>query len=124
MTPDIIVTVRFFLPEEGGRKTPIRGEFYSCPLFLGKEGFDCRLILNNRWIYLGISYEIPLKFLCWENVSKKIKYGDEFYLREGRDVAKGNIIKIINALPTFFFFAFIERFYNFFQFGYGLCRTY
>jgi len=48
MIPDIIIAVRFFLPEEGGRKTPIRGEFYSCPLFLGEEGFDCRLILNNR----------------------------------------------------------------------------
>jgi len=100
MLPDIIVTVRFFLPEEGGRKTPIRGAFYSCPLFIGEEGFDCRLILNNHWLYLGISYNIPLKFLYWENASKKIKLGNEFYLREGKNIAKGSVIEIINMPPV------------------------
>jgi len=96
MNPDVIIDVRFFLPEEGGRETAVREIYYACSLFIEEEGFDCRLILNEKWIYLGLNYEIPVKFLLWENALKKIKIGSNFYLREGRSIAKGRVVEIIN----------------------------
>lgn len=96
MKPDIIINVRFFTPSEGGRNTAVEGPFYACPLFVENEGFDCRLLLEGRRLELGAAYEVPIKFLYRELALPKLAIGKEVLLWEGRNVAKGHIVKIIN----------------------------
>jgi len=94
MKPDIIISIRFLTTFEGGRETPVQGEFYSCPLFVGGEGFDCRLLLEGQRLDLGVIYEVPVKFLYREKTIQKIKPGMVVLLWEGRNVAEGKVLEI------------------------------
>ncbi|MCP8463121.1 hypothetical protein NK553_04085 [Pseudomonas sp. ZM23] len=95
MKPDIIISVRFFTPPEGGRNAAVEGQFYACPLFVEGKGFDCRLLLGGRRFELGATYEVPVKFLYRELVLPMLTVGKDVLLWEGRDVAKGEVIKVI-----------------------------
>lgn len=79
MEPDAIIEVRFKTPEEGGRKADIAGNYYSCPLFLDGEGFDCRLILGSRQLVLGEWYRLPVKFLNLNLVAPRLRIGKVDY---------------------------------------------
>ncbi|MET2467342.1 hypothetical protein ABXT21_25470, partial [Ralstonia sp. SM1864_UCD524_TZ4] len=96
MKPDAIIKVRFFTTAEGGRNTAVEGQFYACPLFVEGEGqgFDCRLLLEGQRLELGSTYEVPVKFLYREPALSKLAVGKHVLLWEGRDVAKGQVIKI------------------------------
>lgn len=95
MKPDAIINLRFFTTTEGGRSTAVEGQFYACPLFVENEGFDCRLLLEGRRLELGSTYEVPVKFLYRELALPKMSVGKEVLLWEGRNVAKGQVVKII-----------------------------
>lgn len=94
MKPDIIISVRFLTTSEGGRETPVQGQFYSCPWFIDGEGFDCRLLLDGRCLDLGVSYEVPVKFLYRDKALPKMQPGAEIHLWEGRNIAKGQVIQV------------------------------
>lgn len=96
MKPDIIINVRFFTTAEGGRSTAVEGQFYACPLFVENEGFDCRLLLEGRRLELGSTYEVPVKFLYRELALPELTVGKEVLLWEGRNVAKGQVVKIVD----------------------------
>jgi hypothetical protein len=96
MTSDIVISVRFFLPSEGGRSTAVSGEFYACPLFVDNEGFDCRLLLRGARLELGSTYEVPVKFLNRDLALPRLAIGKEVLLWEGKNVGRGNIVKIIH----------------------------
>lgn len=96
MKPDAIINVRFLTTAEGGRNTAVEGQFYACPLFVDNEGFDCRLLLEGRRLELGSAYEVPIKFLYRELALPKLAVGKEVLLWEGRNVAKGQVVKIID----------------------------
>lgn len=96
MKPDAIINVRFFTLSEGGRNTAVEGQFYACPLFVEGEGFDCRLLLGGRRLELGTTYEVPVKFLYRELALPKLTVGKDVLLWEGRNVAKGEVVKIID----------------------------
>ncbi len=96
MKSDAIIKVRFFTPKENGRTTSIEGQFYTSPLFFDSEGFDCRLILDGRKLELGITYEVPVKFLYRDLVFQKLAVGKEVLLWEGRYIARDQVVKIIN----------------------------
>lgn len=72
MTADIIISVRFLTTSEGERETPVQGQFYSCPLFVGDEGFDCLLLLDGRYLDLGASHEVSVKFLYRDKALPKM----------------------------------------------------
>jgi hypothetical protein len=95
MTPDAYIEVRFRTTEEGGRKSPVVGAFYACPMFIDGEGFDCRLFIKGLKLNLGSYYEVPLKFLNREMALSRLSVGKIVTLWEGRDVADGKITKII-----------------------------
>jgi hypothetical protein len=97
MKPDVIINVRFFTTAEGGRSSAVEGQFYACPLFIEDEGFDCRLMLKGRRLELGSTYEVPVKFLYRDLALPKLSVGKEVLLWEGRNVAKGQVIKIADA---------------------------
>ena len=94
MTPDIIISVRFLTTAECGRETPVQGQSYSCPLFIGDDGFDCRLLLDGRRLDLGENHEVAVKFLYREKALPKMKTGAELHLWEGRNIASGEIIQV------------------------------
>lgn len=95
MIPDAYIEVRFRTAEEGGRKTPVTGEFYACPLFIDGEAYDCRLLIKNMNLELGRSYEVPIKFLSRDLAVPKLFIGKNVVLWEGKDVADGKVTKII-----------------------------
>jgi len=39
--------------DEGGRKAPIIGDFYSCPLFVDGQAFECRIFLETKGVEPG-----------------------------------------------------------------------
>jgi len=96
MKSDAIIKVRFFTTAEGGRNAAVEGQFYACPLFVEGEGqgFDCRLLLEGQRLELGSTYEVPVKFLYRELALPKLAVGKDVLLWEGRNVAKGQVIKI------------------------------
>jgi hypothetical protein len=98
MNPDAIIKVRFKTTDEGGRKTNLVGSFYSCPLFIDGEGFDCRVFLENQEIELGKWYSLPVKFLNLSFVASKLAPGKPIILWEGKDVAQGEVLEILPSV--------------------------
>lgn len=97
MRPDAYFEVRFKAPEEGGRLTPVRGEFYACPAIINGEAFDCRLLIKGLTLELGKQYEVPIKFMNWELVKEKLTIGKEISLWEGKDVGVAKVLRCFDA---------------------------
>lgn len=95
MTADAIIEVRFKTSSEGGRRKPIAGEIYSCPLFVDGQGFDCRISLHCQVIEPGKIYKLPVRFLSKELVMHHLKAGTPISLWEGKEIAEGKIQTII-----------------------------
>lgn len=93
MMPDALLEVRFKTTEEGGRNTPVNGDFYACPLFVDGEGFECRLLIKGRTLELGIRYEVPVKFMNKELILPKLEIGKVVMLWEGKDVGSGKVLR-------------------------------
>jgi hypothetical protein len=94
MKPDAIIEVRFKTADEGGRKTPLIGEFYSCPLFVDGEAFDCRIFLETRCVEPGERHRLPVKFLHRDLVIHKLSPGKPITLWEGKHIAIGKVVEL------------------------------
>lgn len=94
--PEIIADIRFYKPEDNGRKTPTASTFFSCIFVINEDKHDCRLLLEKIGpISPGESKSnVPIKFLCPELVLPKIKKGSKFYLWEMRNIAEGIVLEI------------------------------
>ena len=98
LRPDVIVRVRLLTVAEGGRHKPIPAVAFGCPLFFEREGFDCRLLLNQLGSGLELGEErsdVPIKFLFPEHVKGRLRVGAHFKLWEGKDIATGEILEIV-----------------------------
>jgi hypothetical protein len=95
INPDAIIKVRFKTTAEGGRKTSLVANIYSCPLFIDGEGFDCRILLGNQQIELGRWYSLPVKFLNRDFVFQKLTPGKLITLWEGKDIANGEVLEVL-----------------------------
>lgn len=94
MKPEAVIRVRFLTTEEGGRKSPIEGDKYGCPIMVNEHGFDCRFILDGGARFeLGESYEISVKFLNPDLALKELREGIEISLWEGKTIARGEVVK-------------------------------
>lgn len=67
-SPQAIIEVRFRTAEEGGRQSVIYAtpdkNFYSCPMGLDGEYFDCRVYLEDEAkLEPGGTYQLPVRFL-------------------------------------------------------------
>ena len=97
MRPDAIVKVRFRTEVEGGRRKPVWGPHFGCPMEIGNEKFDCRLYPGGRTLEAGTLYEVAVKFLCPDNAKPKLSRVGEFTLWEGRTIADGQLVRICNG---------------------------
>ncbi len=94
MNSDVYIRVKFKTTGEGGRKSPIRGVFYGCPMIIEGAAYDCRLLIDNAVLDLGSEYEVPVKFLNKNTLMDNLKVGIRFFLWEGKEVAEGEIIRL------------------------------
>ncbi len=96
MKPDALIKVRFKTTIEGGRQDSIviGEEPYGCPLFVEGEAFDCRLLVSDRTLQLGETYELPVKFLNPALALPKLSAGKPVTLWEGKDIATGKVVRI------------------------------
>lgn len=99
MNADAIIETRFKTSAEGGRNEPIsiRDIPYGCPVFVGREAFDCRFMVENRTFELGQTYDIPVKFLRADLVLPLLALGTPVILWEGKEIATGKIVRLMNA---------------------------
>ena len=89
-----LIEVRFKASEEHGRQTAVHGDYYGCPFIVDDEAFDCRLLLSSRYLELGKTYQVPVKFMNWQLVRPKLSEGKAFILGEGKAVATGKVVRL------------------------------
>jgi hypothetical protein len=99
----VIATLRLARTEEGGRRTPIAGSTYACPVFfdgvpqLASHAYDCRILLPEGvpTIAPGDTIaEIPLLFLSPDQVFPHLRLGVTFTLWEGKTIGRGVVVRI------------------------------
>lgn len=96
--PDLIAEIKFFLPFQGERRTdPKPSKFYACPLFINGNGFDCRILTNEKVIHLGTSYQFPIVFLDWDFASPHMNVGTQFVIWEGKNIGEGRILEVVRT---------------------------
>ena len=91
---DAFIEVRFRTTEESGRKTPIIGDSYACPMFIDDQAYDWRLLIKGVKMELGSLYEVPVIFLNRDLVLSNLFIGKSVTLWEGKDGADGKIVKV------------------------------
>jgi hypothetical protein len=96
MKPDAFIKIRFRTTSEGGRQGPIviGEQFFGCPIYIDDEAFDCRILVKSQTLYLGESYEVPIKFLNPLLSLPKLYPGKALKLWEGRDIAFGEVTRV------------------------------
>lgn len=95
MQPDAVIEMTFLTTEEGGRKSPIEGDRYGCPIMVDGHGFDCRFVLGEASrLELGRTYQIGVKFLSPDLAMAELKEGDAISLSEGKTIATGKVLKL------------------------------
>jgi hypothetical protein len=92
---DAYIEVRFKTPEEGGRKSAVRGDYYPCPFAIDGELFECRVLLGGDGLDLGKTYELAVKFFYPDKVMPLLAEGKRFALLEGREVATGRVVRVV-----------------------------
>ena len=96
LKPDIIVAIRMYTPEEGGKRKTISGEQFGCPFFYNTAGFDCRLLLEEKEsLQAGETATLSIKFLFPEYVKPQLQRGDKFTLWDLGTFAEGEILEVL-----------------------------
>lgn len=90
---DICAEIKLLTTEEGGRRGPITGRKYSCPLVIDGRGYDCRILIGNRTLTLGQSHYMCIKFLDRDFSMPLFTVGKVFSLWEGREIGSGIVIE-------------------------------
>lgn len=99
LTPEIYVNITFYPTDKGGRKLPTGSHFLGTIFVINESKHECRLLLEEVGpISPGESKnEVPIKFLCPDLVLSKLRVGTKFYLWDMRNIAEGEVVKIINT---------------------------
>lgn len=101
----ILADINLKSTADGGRKSPIMAErrYFPCPLFfdsvkeLSAHGYDCRMHID-RDLWPGDSAkEVPIAFLCPEDVQPHLKVGVEFNMWEAGYIGRGRVVAMLNS---------------------------
>jgi hypothetical protein len=95
MKPEIRAKVHFYPTTEGGRLKATPADHFGCPLSFGGRNFDCRLLLDDIGpVSPGETVEVPIQFLCPEDIVPRLRPGDRFQLWEGGFIGEGEVLEI------------------------------
>lgn len=96
MTPDIIVSLRFLSPREGGRASLPRSGELACIFEAEGRSFDCRIMLGEaEETSASMSFRASVTFLFPEGALESIHEGSPFRLRDYRVIAEG----VVESIP-------------------------
>jgi len=90
----IIVTVRFRTTVEGGRHQPIYPPHLSCMLCVSGRLFDCRVLVDGAPIPLGKTVNLNVDFINEALVSRYLKRGNAFTLKDFRIIGDGVVVDV------------------------------
>jgi hypothetical protein len=94
--PDIIASVRFYSPEEGGRKGSTPPHMFRCPLEFEGNKFDCGLHLEKVGpLAPGTTATVPITLLFPALIKPRLKVGSRFTLWEMGTIAEGVVEQVI-----------------------------
>jgi hypothetical protein len=60
------------------------------------NAWDCRFVLDGRWIDAGSSVEVPVVFLSPDDVTRLLRVGDTVRLTHGYDIGEA----VVTALDV------------------------
>ena len=89
--PDVIATVTFRSPTEGGREGVLRPDPLRVIMTVGDRNFDVRLHLSRRAVRPGQETSASIYFLNPDSAREYIKAGQRFTLRDWRVIADGRV---------------------------------
>ena len=94
--PDIIADITLYPTDEGGRRTAIQGDWYSCPCLTTpssfEEGRDCRILLYGQIVAPGETARLGVAFLSGEEAAARIRAARQFFLWEGGIIGEGRVV--------------------------------
>ncbi|MGD0580120.1 MAG: hypothetical protein ABSC08_14460 [Bryobacteraceae bacterium] len=94
--PDIIASVRFYPPDEGGRRVATAPRLFKCPLEFEGAKFDCGLHLEESGpLAPGATATVPITLLYPALIKPRLKVGSRFTLWEMRTIAEGVVEEIL-----------------------------
>lgn len=97
LNPDIVAKVKFYSAENGGKENSISMKVFPCIFVFEDKNYECRLLLDQvGTVSPGDIKEIPIVFLCPENVIPLLKKGCAFYLRDGAIIASGEVAELFS----------------------------
>ncbi len=100
MKPDIYINIRFRTTSEGGRvsslghKKPRVVDFYACPMIIDDKAYDCRLLIGDQELILGLHYQVPVVFVNRDLALPNLSVGKNITLWEGKEIADGQITRV------------------------------
>jgi hypothetical protein len=93
--PDIYADVTLYPIEQGGRLSPLIGEWFGCPCKIQKDdvnAWDCRFILNGDPMQAGETRRLGVWCLSREKAIELFKTAGRFYLWELRIIGEAAVI--------------------------------
>ena len=94
-TAELIVDLRLFTTNDGGKEHPIRLG-WGCPCLLQKdlaEGYDGWPLLGDNILNPGDSATVGFVFLSGEEAASKFRSAGKFYLWEGRLIGEATVVQ-------------------------------
>jgi hypothetical protein len=92
--PAFTARVTLYTTEQGGRKGPIIGEWFGCPLKFNQAdmtAWDCRLLTKNEPLEPGETKDFGIVFLTPE-IGPVFALAKKFYLWEGHIIGEAHCV--------------------------------
>lgn len=99
MKYDCTIKIRFLTTAEGGRKTALNGTDYRAPIVINGKAYEARIYPKPESLPVapGGSLIAPVKFLNFSLVKSILREGEEVEVLEGKVVARGTVVKVVNS---------------------------
>lgn len=98
MSPHILARLQFYETSRGGRKGPLIGPWYGSPCELPGDPLfhECRVLLEGAApVSPGQTIAAPIFFFRPDLVLPRLHTGLTFFLWEGRRIAQGEVLEIL-----------------------------
>ena len=100
----VLASVRLLTTEEGGRSTPIRGDYRPNHNFFGPDSREMTpgfmMIPEGVELHPGQSMQLPISLWSWPGIEGRIVPGLQWRIQEGATlVGIGTVIELLGEEP-------------------------